>query len=95
MARLIIHRPVLPSPGNGRRFRLFLDGYRLDDLGNGGEVRTPIEAGPHTLTVRCWPMTSGALNFSATVDARMDVSAYVDPWSSLQLSLDDRRVEVP
>jgi hypothetical protein len=39
-------------------------------------------------------MTSGALNFSATVDARMDVSAYVDPWSSLQLSLDDRRVEV-
>jgi hypothetical protein len=38
------------------------------------------------LTVRCWPMTSGALNFSATVDARMDVSAYLDPWSSLQLS---------
>jgi hypothetical protein len=94
MARLVIHRPILPSPGCGRRFRLYLDGQRITDLGNGDDLRVAIEAGPHRLRVRCWPMPEGELAFSATVDARIDVSAYVDLCSSLRLDLDDHRVDV-
>ena len=89
MSQLVIHRPVLPTPGNGRRFRLDLDGSPLEHLSLGATVALPVYSGPHLLRASCWPMGTAEIIFSALPRGRVSVVAYVDSMGQLCLRLDD------
>jgi hypothetical protein len=95
MSWLIIHRPVLPVPGNGRRFRLSLDQRPLERLSLGATIELPVYSGPHVLRASCWPMGTAEIIFSALPDGRITVVAYADTLGQLCLCLDNPQADVP
>jgi hypothetical protein len=93
MSWLIIHRPVLPVPGNGRRFRLSLDERPLERLSLGATIQLPVYSGPHVLRASCWPMGTAEIIFSALPDGRITVVAYADTLGQLCLCLDNPQAD--
>lgn len=89
MSWLVIHRPVLPGPGRGRRFRLDLDGTPVDSLSLGATIQQPVYSGPHQLRASCWPMGTAEIIFSALPDGSITVVAYIDIQAQLCLCLDN------
>jgi hypothetical protein len=89
MSCLVIHRPVLPVPGNGRRFRLSLDERPLERLALGATVQLPVYSGPHLLRFSCWSMGTAEIIFSALPGGRITVVAYADTQAQLCLCLDN------
>lgn len=86
-AEFVLHRPLGLTAGVARRLHVYVDDERAADLHIGATTRMPVEAGPHLLRVRCFPLISADLPVILAPHETLRVAIYIDALSELTIDI--------
>ncbi|WP_433285952.1 hypothetical protein ACQPZQ_29080 [Pseudonocardia sp. CA-142604] len=70
-----------------RRLHVYVDDERAADLHVGATTRMPVEAGPHLLRVRCFPLIGADLPVILAPHETLQVAIYIDAFRELKIDI--------